>query len=130
MSKRLPLARISCTIPEDVLIAADRLAAREQRSRSWVISEALRRYTAQGTVAPRPVRAPAEPVHVPDDAAGERAQQLRDDLRLPPAERLARAEELMAFARANHPRRSGAQIIGFETLDDFSAWKAAQRSQP
>jgi predicted transcriptional regulator len=70
MTDRKPLARISCTIPENILAAADEVATREQRSRSWVISEALRRYAVSDmrgpAVARRAVWAPyqagAEPV--------------------------------------------------------------------
>ncbi len=43
MSSEPPLARISMTIPPDVLKRADRIAKREGRSRSWVLAEAVRR---------------------------------------------------------------------------------------
>jgi metal-responsive CopG/Arc/MetJ family transcriptional regulator len=38
------MIRISATIPEALVAAADERAKRLDRSRSWVISEALRRY--------------------------------------------------------------------------------------
>ena len=43
MSSDRPLARISMTIPSDVLRRADRIAKREGRSRSWVLTDAVRR---------------------------------------------------------------------------------------
>jgi len=37
-------ARIAITLPPDDLAAADRLAAAHDRSRSWIVAEALRQY--------------------------------------------------------------------------------------
>ena len=39
-----PYARISITLPAEDLAAADRLAAQQDRSRSWIVAEAIRRY--------------------------------------------------------------------------------------
>ena len=41
-----PYARIAITLPESELAAADRLAKSQDRSRSWVIAEAIRYYVA------------------------------------------------------------------------------------
>lgn len=49
----MSLVRATCTLPADVLKAADALAKRLDRSRSWVVAEALRRY-----VIPQPTPAP------------------------------------------------------------------------
>lgn len=130
MSTKKSLARISCTIPEDVLAAADRVAAREQRSRSWVISEAVRRYAGgvdSSAAGASEVRESARVVYAAEAIAEGRTQRLRHNLELSPKERLARAEELIAFARAVHPHRSLTQVIGFETLSDFMAWKTSRR---
>lgn len=57
-------SRISVTIPEKVLRAADTFAAVERRSRSWVVTEAVTAYTAPP--------APGEgEVSTPDAAAAE-----------------------------------------------------------
>lgn len=50
----MSLVRVTCTLPADVLKAADGLAKRLDRSRSWVVAEALRRY-----VIPQPAPAPS-----------------------------------------------------------------------
>jgi hypothetical protein len=129
MSTKKRLTRISCTVPEDVVAAADRIAEAEQRSRSWVISEAVRRYAGGAHPAPRPVREASSPAYAAEAIAEGREGQLRRNLGLSPEERLAEAEELMAFAKGVHPRRRRAQIIGFETLEDFAAWKAEERAR-
>ena len=52
-------ARISVTIPEEVLQAADTFAAVERRSRSWVVTEAVAAYTRpEGPEAGSVVEAP------------------------------------------------------------------------
>lgn len=47
MPKRKPFARIAITLPPEDLAAADRLARAQDRSRSWIIAEAVRQYTAK-----------------------------------------------------------------------------------
>src|ERR1035437_6776604 len=59
MIKKPRYAKIAITIPEDDLAAADAVARERDRSRSWVISEAVRRYIADParafeTAAPSP----------------------------------------------------------------------------
>jgi hypothetical protein len=95
-----------------------------------VISEALRRYTSGDLPAAAMVRETATPVYAAEAIAEGRERQLRRNLELSPAQRLAQAEDLIAFARVVHPRRPRAQIIGFETLEDFAVWKAAERARP
>jgi hypothetical protein len=46
-----PLERITITIPQPLLQAADELAHRLDRSRSWVLAEAVRRLVAEDEVA-------------------------------------------------------------------------------
>ncbi|HWA15733.1 MAG TPA: ribbon-helix-helix protein, CopG family [Gemmatimonadales bacterium] len=48
-----PLERVTITIPQPLLAAADALAERMDRSRSWVLAEAVRRMvSAEGGVPP------------------------------------------------------------------------------
>ena len=115
--KPRPYARIAITLPPDVLEAADRLAARLDRSRSWVVAEAVRRYETA-------------PVDQAEVIAAGRRELLRAALGLSPEERLLRAEELVELARLVHPRPPRAQIIGFDSEDDFAAWKASSRLRP
>ena len=58
----MALSRISITLPRDVLAAADRRARALDRSRSWLIVEALRAYLAT------PAHSPRAGVREPDDA--------------------------------------------------------------
>ena len=57
----MPYARISVTLPKEILAAADRRAKQLDRPRSWVIAEALRQWEAGSAPAsaPRTVREPA-----------------------------------------------------------------------
>jgi Ribbon-helix-helix protein, copG family len=108
-------ARIAITIPEQDLAAADELARDRDRSRSWIISEAVRQYVAQ----------PAPVAHRPGLGALRHAQ-LVADLRLTPEERVRAAE---STARAVPSRRSQAdtkrvaRVIGFDRYEDYLAWK-------
>jgi hypothetical protein len=59
MKSEHPYARIAITLPPEDLAAADRLAAALDRSRSWVIAEALRQFVAaQGASSEPRSRAP------------------------------------------------------------------------
>jgi len=131
MAKR-PLTRISMTIPGDVLRQADQLARQWSRSRSWVISEAIRRLAAQPAIALPGLSLVAEsaaPAYEARAAVAEgRLAQLRANLALAPAERLKRAESLVNLSRAVHPRARRTQIIAFDTLEDFALWKKARRA--
>ncbi len=44
MRRKSPYARVSITLPREVLAAGDRLARAADRPRSWVIAEAIRIY--------------------------------------------------------------------------------------
>ncbi len=125
----MPLDRISITIPEEVVAAADRRARELDRSRSWVIAEAVRRYLglASGTRPESPragtVREPAPAPYVAGEVAEARRRHLRAELSLPPGERLRRAEELGRLARQRQGRGRLEQVVGFESYEDFYEWK-------
>ena len=125
----MPLERISITIPKDVLEAADRRAAELDRSRSWVVVDALRRYLgsvgaggSEGQPA-RVVREVAPILYVAGEVAEGRLRHLRAELALSPSERLRRAEELGSLARQAQRRGRRQQAIGFESYEDFYEWK-------
>lgn len=119
------LSRISCTIPADLVVAADRTAAREQRSRSWVIAESLRRLLAEAesgaTSRPADSAVPAEA------AEAARSRRLEQSLATSPEARLAEAEALGEMGGGARPRRPGPPVIGFTALLDYSAWQAGIR---
>ncbi len=125
----MPLERISITIPKDVLEAADRRAAELDRSRSWVVVDALRRYLgsvgagrSEGQAA-RVVHEVAPILYVAGEVAEARLRHLRAELALSPSERLRRAEELGSLARQAQRRGRRQQAIGFESYEDFYEWK-------
>ena len=138
-----PFARIAITLPPEVLALADRMARDLDRSRSWLIAEAVRRLAGGERSAPptsvvgRSQAAGSQPAVVSEarpaayaadqQVAEARARRLNADLALPPSERLRRAEEMLRLARLirRWPRR--VQIIGFETWEDWADWKRGRR---
>ncbi len=113
------LTRITITLPRDLLAAADARAKRLDRSRSWVVAEALREFvTGEPTVVREPVARSAV-----REVADARRRHLATDLRLPPAERLRRAEELGRLARAAQRRGPRHQIIAFDNYEDYYEWR-------
>lgn len=119
MSRKSPYARISITLPRDVLAAADRRARQLDRPRSWVIAEAIRSYRGEPPIS---TVTPPEA----EEAAAARQRHLLADLQRTPEERLRRAAELLHLAprSRSQPR---AQVIGFDSYEDFDAWKRARR---
>ena len=121
MSRRRPYARVSITLPRDVLNAADRQAKALDRPRSWVIAEAIRGYRGAESTQSEPA-APAGAA----DVAAARRQHLKANLKLTPEERLRRAAALLRLKPGSRTGRR-AQIIGFDSYEDFAAWKKAHR---
>jgi hypothetical protein len=83
MRKR-PYARIAITLPAPDLAAADRLAKAKDRSRSWIIAEAIRRYAS----------AEAEPPRAPG-LGPYRLEQLKADLAHTPEQRVRAAQRTL-----------------------------------
>lgn len=119
MPRKRPYARISITLPRDVLAAADSRAKALDRPRSWVIAEAIRSYRPDAPGAAEPPSGAAE-------VAAARRRHLLADLHLGPEARLRKATALLRLApvpgRARRP-----QIIGFDSHEEFAAWKKARR---
>jgi metal-responsive CopG/Arc/MetJ family transcriptional regulator len=106
MAKPPPYARIAITLPPETLAAADRLARAADRSRSWVIAEAVRRFAATGL-------------------GPSRTGQLQRDLQLTPEARVRAAEETMRVAELRHgPRRD--RMLAFDRYEDFLDWKRSE----
>jgi hypothetical protein len=112
MPTKSKYARIAITIPEEDLAAADGLARDRDRSRSWIIAEAVRQYVAQ----PEPL------AHRPGLGALRHAQ-LVADLRLSPEERVREAEATARAAPTRRSSREAPRVIGFDRYEDFLAWK-------
>lgn len=128
MPKKPPIARISITIPADVLKLADELASRLDRSRSWVMGEAVRRMALGSDV--RVLREPVTNPYAGYEAEMEsaRLRRLRADLAATPEERLRDADELVRLGRMVRPPRNRSQIIGFDSYEDYDRWKTTQRA--
>jgi predicted transcriptional regulator len=127
MPKKSPLARISITIPADLLKEADRLAAALDRSRSWVLGEGVRRWGSQSesVVPPSVIR---ESTAAPYDArrAGlgdQRLAQLQSDLALTPEQRVLAAEESIRVDRLLRPPCRGQRLTFFDRFEDYLEWK-------
>jgi len=120
------LVRITITIPKALVSGADRKARELDRSRSWVVAQAVREYLASPP-APRAVREP-DGVSGARAVAEARIRHLAHDLTLTPAERLHRSESLARLARQVRPRARRHQVIGFDTYEDYYAWKTASRA--
>lgn len=127
--------RISVTLPPEVVEAADARAQALDRSRSWVVAEALRRYLAAAPgeeVAGMERRGlyvaePAAPAYAARAVERARARHLRAEAALPVDERLRRAEELGRLARRAQGRGVRCQVIGFDSYEDFYEWKKGHR---
>lgn len=127
-------ARISVTLPPELVEAADARARALDRSRSWLVAEALRRYLAgepgEETLARGGALRVAEPTaraYAARAVEEARGRHLRTEAALPPEERLRRAEELGRLARRAQRRGSRSQVIGFDSYEDFYEWKKARR---
>jgi hypothetical protein len=59
--RRGTFARISMTLPADLLREVDREALQQDRSRSWLIAEALRRFLGQSGASAKPAPVPKSP---------------------------------------------------------------------
>src|SRR3990172_5243199 len=102
----MSLVRVTCTLPADVLKAADSLAKRLDRSRSWVVAEALRGYLASAVGGP-------SPPHPAGGGGGEAA------LRLSPSQRVHGAEELTETALKARRQPRLRQIVLLDSLEDY-----------
>ena len=104
----MSLLRITCTVPADVLKAADRLAKRLERSRSWVVTEALRRYVSRQP-APAPPHGRVSESVAPYAASAVAAAE-GVSIRFDP-------EDLAALCRRHHI--STLSLFGSVLRDDF-----------
>ena len=98
---------VSISIPADLREELDAQAERQQRSRSFVVAEAVREYLSRC-----------------DRAAFEEARlhTLREGLALEPAARLRLADELwQEFARGSSDFRPWAAT--FRTFDEYERWR-------
>ena len=115
MSKKY--VRIAVSLPSATLKAADHLARQADRSRSWVIAEAVRRYAdaAQDQA----------PVGVQAGLGESRLAQLVADLRLTPEQRVKAAEDTVRSTPSRRARVSS-RVMSFDTFEDYLHWKSVE----
>jgi hypothetical protein len=113
-------ARVSLTLPKALLAAADRRAKELDRSRSWLIADALTAYLA--IPARAVVRESTPPPYAGTPGLGEqRLDQLRSDLRLTPEQRVLEAERTVQAAATPPARWTG--VLTFDRFEDYLTWK-------
>lgn len=107
MTKRY--AKIAITLPPVDLAAADRLARVMDRSRSWIVAEAVRRYVVeQEQLADAPLDV-------------TRRVQLARDMSLSAEARVLEAEEIAVVPAIDAQQFDSPRI--FRTFDEFTAWR-------
>jgi predicted transcriptional regulator len=116
-------ARIAITLPQAALTAADRLARAQDRSRSWVVAEAIRRFADASRTEAAAARKPTQPIAGGRPGLGDsRLAQLHRDLELTPEERVRAAEETARLSgRARSPVAQ--HVTMFERIQDYVDWK-------
>ncbi len=124
MAKHTPYARIAITLPPEDLEAADQLASQWDRSRSWVIAEAVRRLVAAEPSTPERYEQPLRQ----SGLGASRLLQLRRDLALTPEQRVLLAEETLG----NVPSATGTPLGSrfFDQYEDFLDWKRYRTRTP
>lgn len=113
MPRKPHFARIAITLPPETLRAADKLAARHDRSRSWIVAEAMRQYAAAQEGASN-----ADDASTPLGAS--RLEQLRRDVALSPESRVLESEALVSVG--DTPGKPLAPRT-FPSYDAFLAWR-------
>lgn len=119
MPRKPPCARIAITLPPETLRAADELAARQDRSRSWIVAEAIRQYAAAQ-------HASAAAEGAPTNLGRARLEQLRRDLDLSPEARVRESEEVVAVGG---PQAERVSPRTFPSYADFLAWRRAREAR-
>lgn len=113
------IARVTITLPAELLAAADARARQLDRSRSWVVAEAVRAYLARSVV-----REPTTHPYRSLPGLGEyRLQQLQADLALTPEQRVREAERTAREADVAHGVPRGRGVRCFDRFEDYLEWK-------
>ena len=131
----MPLHRITITIAKSLVHEVDRLARQLDRSRSWVVSDAVRRHVAaaaQAASGERSVREPeSRPYGVVSGLGPSRQTQLEADLTLTPEERVKAAEQTARVPDLVGPAPSRPdRILFFDSYEDYLDWKRREDLRP
>jgi hypothetical protein len=122
----MTLTRISITIPEKLVRAADKRAKELDRSRSWVLVEALRRYLSDPSRVSRGRGVREEATRQYGEGISglgdQRTTQLEADLRLTPEQRVREAERTLRVSELLKPSTRHDRVITFDTYEDYLRW--------
>jgi hypothetical protein len=127
----MALTRITITVPAELVRAADKAAKAQDRSRSWVVADALRRGLAHagGAAIAAPGIAAVREVprfrYAPDGLDPQRFDQLRADMALTAEQRVMEAEETLRTGGAQRPGPRSRYVRFFERFEDYLAWNRA-----
>lgn len=121
--------RITVSVPQEIVDAADRHAEDVSRSRSWVVAEAVAAYMSAVDEGPdprggTPGTPPTQPA--PDGIHGldpSRLEQLAADLELTPEERVREAELTVRLTQLRQCREGRNLVFSFERYEDYLRWK-------
>jgi hypothetical protein len=126
MSKPKRYARIAITLPATDLAAADRLARRQDRSRSWIVAEAIRRYaTLESEQTASPAGVSDTPESRTSGLGSSRLAQLRQDLALTPEQRVRAADETLRLSELRARSRTH-RLQMFDRFEDYLERKRQQ----
>ena len=118
---------MTVTIPADLVRTADDRARALERSRSWVVADALRRGLAAGPGEPDAAAGRRKTAGDADDWAARlgpsRVGQLDADLRLSPEVRVREAERTARVTELRARRRAGARVLSFDRYEDYLEWQ-------
>lgn len=127
----MPKTRVTITIPEELLAAADRRARELDRSRSWVIADTLQRGLSPRPLSesrPSMVREPTAPTAGYEAGLGPlRLAQLEADLRLTPTERVRAAERTARTGKPTTRRGPSKRVLVFDRYEDYLEWDRRER---
>jgi predicted transcriptional regulator len=123
----MPLKRITITIPDPLLTAADERSRTLERSRSWVLVDALRRYLAEETGEQTPAVAEGAPTSYGDRRAAGlgpyRLAQLESDLGLPVLDRVRESELAARVTELRTTPTRSQRVLTFDRYEDFLEWE-------
>jgi predicted transcriptional regulator len=121
------LKRITITIPDPLLTAADERSRTLERSRSWVLVDALRRYLAEETGEQTQAVAEGTPASYGDRRRAGlgpyRLAQLESDLGLPVLDRVRESELAARVTELRTTPTRSQRVLTFDRYEDFLEWE-------
>ncbi len=121
------MKRITITIPESLLQATDERAEALDRSRSWVVVDALRRCLAEARIEPeqgeRTYDTEPPVTFVAAGLGPYRLAQLEADLALPLERRVREAELAARVTELRTTPLRSQRVLTFDRYEDYLEWE-------